>query len=68
PTYDQALAYIRADAAPVQVGADALRPSIEQGVVPTENVEDDAKKRLEVLEVMAEINLLEARWKVANGI
>ncbi|KAH9036628.1 hypothetical protein EDB85DRAFT_1819990, partial [Lactarius pseudohatsudake] len=24
--------------------------------------------RLEVLEVMAQINLLEARWKVANGI
>ncbi|KAH9172816.1 hypothetical protein EDB89DRAFT_838374 [Lactarius sanguifluus] len=26
------------------------------------------KKRLEVLEVMAQIDLLEARWKVADGI
>lgn len=68
PTYDHALAYIRADAAAMQVGADALRPSIEKGMVPTEDVGDDAKKRLDVLEVMVQINLLEARWKIANGI
>ncbi|KAH8977882.1 PEBP-like protein [Lactarius akahatsu] len=67
PAYDQALAYIRADAAAVQVEADALRLSIEKGVVPTEDVED-AKKRLEVLEVMAQINLPEVRWKAANGM
>ncbi|KAI9437002.1 PEBP-like protein [Lactarius indigo] len=67
PAYDQALAYIRADAAAVQVEADALRLSIENGVVPTEDVED-AKKRLEVLEVMAQINLPEVRWKAANGM
>jgi len=67
PAYDQALSYIRADAAAVQVETDALRLSIEKGVVPTEDVEE-AKKRLEVLEVMAQVNLPEVRWKAANGM
>jgi len=67
PAYDQALAHIRSDAAAVQLGADALRLSIEKGVVPTEGVED-AKRRLDVLEVMGQVNLLEVRWKAANGM
>lgn len=67
PAYDQALAYIRADAAAVQAEADALRISIEKGEVPTEGLED-AKKQLDVLEVMAQVNLPEVRWKAANGM
>jgi large subunit ribosomal protein L35 len=67
PAYDQALAYIRADAAAVQAEADALRLSIEKGEVPTEGLED-AKKRLDVLEVMAQVNMPEVRWKAANGM
>ena len=67
PAYDQALAYIRADAAAVQVEADALRLSLEKGTIPTGDVED-AKKRLDVLEVMAQVNLPEVRWKAANGM
>ncbi len=67
PAYDEALAYIRADAAAVQREADALRLSIEKGEVPTEDVED-ATKRLDVLEVMAQVNLPEVRWKAANGM
>ncbi len=49
------------------MGADALRLSTEKGVVPTEDVED-AKRRLDVLEVMAQVNLPEARWKAENGM
>ena len=64
PAYDQALAYIRADAAAVQAEADALRISIEKGEVTAE----DAKKQLDVLEVMAQVNLPEVRWKAANGM
>jgi large subunit ribosomal protein L35 len=67
PAYDQALAYIRADAAAVQAEADALRLSLEKGTVPTGDVEE-AKKRLDVLEVMAQVNLPEVRWKTANGM
>jgi large subunit ribosomal protein L35 len=67
PAYDQALAYIRADAAAVHAEADALRLSIEKGEVPTEGLEV-AKKRLDVLEVMAQVNLPEVRWKAANGM
>ena len=67
PAYDQALAYIRTDAAAVQAEADALRLSIEKGVVPTEDLVD-AKKRLDMLEVMAQVNLPEVRWKAANGL
>ena len=67
PAYDQALAYIRADAAAVQAEADALRISIEKGEVPAEGLED-AKKQLDVLEVMAQVNLPEVRWKAANGM
>ena len=67
PAYDQALAYIRADAAAVQAEADALRTSIEKGEVPEEGLEN-AKKQLDVLEVMAQVNLPEVRWKAANGM
>ena len=67
PAYDQALAYIRADAAAVQAEADALQLSLEKGTVPAEDVED-AKKQLDVLEVMAQVNLPEVRWKAANGM
>lgn len=67
PAYDEAVAYIRADAAAVQAEADALRLSLEKGEVPTEGVED-AKKRLDVLEIMGQVNLPEVRWKAANGM
>ena len=67
PAYDQALAYIRADAAAVQAEADALRISIEKGEVTAEGLEG-AKKQLDVLEVMAQVNLPEVRWKAANGM
>ncbi|KAI0274001.1 phosphatidylethanolamine-binding protein [Russula aff. rugulosa BPL654] len=67
PAYDEADAYIRADAAAVQAEADTLRSSLENGQVPTEGIED-AKKRLDVLEIMAQVNLPEVRWKAANGM
>jgi large subunit ribosomal protein L35 len=67
PAYDEAVAYIRADAAAVQAEADALRLSLDKGEVPTEGVED-AKKRLDMLEIMAQVNLPEVRWKANNGM
>lgn len=67
PAYDEAVAYIRADAAAVQAEADTLRSSLENGQVPTEGIED-AKKRLDVLEIMAQVNLPEVRWRTANGM
>ena len=67
PAYDEAVAYIRADAAAVQAEADALRSSLEKGEVPTEGIED-ARKRLDMLEIMAQVNLPEVRWKAANGM
>jgi large subunit ribosomal protein L35 len=67
PAYDEAVAYIRADAAAVQAEADTLRSSLENGQVPTEGIED-AKKRLDVLEIMSRVNLPEVRWKAANGM
>jgi large subunit ribosomal protein L35 len=67
PAYDEAVAYIRADAAAVQAEADTLRSSLENGQVPTEAI-GDAKKRLDVLEIMAQVNLPEVRWKAANGM
>jgi len=57
------LAYIRSDAAAVQVEADMLRLSIGKGVVPTEGAEY-AEKRLGMLEVtpvIAQVNLPEVR-------
>jgi large subunit ribosomal protein L35 len=65
PAYDEAVAYIRADAAAVQVEADTLRSSLENG--QTEGIED-AKKRLDILDIMAQVNLPEVRWKAANGM
>jgi len=67
PAYDEAVAYIRADAAAVQAEADALRLSLEKGEVPNEGIED-ARKRLDMLEIMAQVNLPEVRWKAANGL
>ena len=67
PAYDEAVAYIRADAAAVQAEADVLRSNLEKGQVPNEGIED-AKKRLETLEIMAQVNLPEVRWKAANGM
>jgi len=67
PAYDEAVAYIRADAATIQAEADTLRSNLENGQVPTEGIED-AKKRLDVLEIMAQGNLPEVRWKAANGM
>ena len=67
PAYDEAVAYIRADAAAVQAEADALRSSLEKGEVPSEGIED-ARKRLDTLEIMAQVNLPEVRWKAANGM
>jgi large subunit ribosomal protein L35 len=67
PAYDEAVAFIRADAAAVQAEADTLRSSLENGQVPTEGIED-AKNMLDVLEVMAQVNLPEVRWKAANGM
>lgn len=67
PAYDEAVAYIRADAASAQAEADTLRSSLENGRVSTEGIED-AKKKLDVLEIMAQVNLPEVRWKAANGM
>ncbi len=67
PAYDEAVAYIRADAAAVQAEADTLRSSLENGQVLTEGLED-AKRRLDVLKIMAQVNLPEVRWKAANGM
>lgn len=47
--------------------ADSLRSGLENGRVPTEGIED-AKKMLDVLEIMAQVNLPEVRWKAANGM
>ena len=67
PAYDEAVAYIRADAASAQAEADTLRSSLENGQVSTEGIED-AKKKLDILEIMAQVNLPEVRWKAANGM
>jgi large subunit ribosomal protein L35 len=67
PAYDEAVAYIRADAAAVQAEADTLRSNLERGQVPIEGM-DDAKRRLNTLEIMAQVNLPEVRWKAANGM
>jgi large subunit ribosomal protein L35 len=67
PAFDEAVAYIRADAAAVQAEADTLRSSLENGQVSIEGIED-AKERLDVLEIMAQVNLPEVRWKAANGM
>jgi len=67
PAYDEAVAYVRADAAAVQAEADVLRSNLEKGQVPIEGI-DDAKKRLDMLEIMAQVNLPEVRWKAANGM
>ena len=67
PAYDEAVAYIRADAAALQAEADALRLNLENKQVQTEVIED-AKERLDVLEIMAQVNLPEVRWKAANGM
>jgi large subunit ribosomal protein L35 len=67
PAYDEAVAYVRADAAAVQAEADALRSNLEKGQVQIEGL-DDAKKRLDTLEIMAQVNLPEVRWKAANGM
>ena len=67
PAYDEAVAYIRADAAAVQAEADALRLSLEKGEVASEDVEE-AKKRVDMLDIMAQVNLPDVRWKAANGM
>jgi large subunit ribosomal protein L35 len=67
PAYDEAVAYIRADAAALQAEADALRLNLENKQVQLEAIED-AKERLDVLEIMAQVNLPEVRWKAANGM
>lgn len=67
PAYDEAVAYIRADAAAVQAEADAFRSSLEKGEIPSEGIED-SRKRLDTLEIMAQVNLPEVRWKAANGM
>ncbi|KAI0258257.1 phosphatidylethanolamine-binding protein [Gloeopeniophorella convolvens] len=67
PAYDEALAYIRADSAAVQAEADALRLSLEKGEISAEEMQE-ARDRLDTLEVMAQVNLPEVRWKAANGM
>ena len=67
PAYDEAVAYIRADAAALQAEADALRLNLENGRVQTEGIED-AKVTLNVLDIMARVNLPEVRWNAANGM
>jgi large subunit ribosomal protein L35 len=67
PAYDEAVAYVRADAAAVQAEADALRSNLEKGQIPIEGIED-AKRRLDTLEIMAQVNLPEVRWRAANGM
>lgn len=67
PAYDEAVAYIRADAAVLQAEADALRSRVEKGQVLAEGI-DGAKNMLGVLEVMAQVNLPEVRWKAVNGM
>jgi len=67
PAYDEAVAYIRADAAALQAEADALRSRLEKGQVLAGGIED-AKNMLGVLEVMAQVNLPEVRWKAVNGM
>ncbi|KAI9510695.1 PEBP-like protein [Russula earlei] len=67
PAYDEAVAYIRADAAAVKAEADTLRTSLEKGQVSIEDIEN-AKKTLDVLDIMAQVNLPEVRWKAANGM
>jgi len=67
PAYDEAVAYIRADAAAVQAEADAIRSSLEKGQIPTEGIED-TREMLDTLEIMTQVNLPEVRWKAANGM
>ena len=67
PAYDKAVAYIRADAAALQAKADALRLNLENGQIQTEGIED-AKEKLNIIEIMAQVNLPEVRWKAANGM
>jgi large subunit ribosomal protein L35 len=51
----------------LQAEADALRLNLENKQVQLEAIED-AKERLDVLEIMAQVNLPEVRWKAANGM
>ncbi|KAH9958667.1 phosphatidylethanolamine-binding protein, partial [Lactifluus volemus] len=56
PQSQPAVAYIRADAA-----------ASGKGEVASEGVEE-AKERLDMLDIMAQVNLPEVRWKAANGM
>jgi hypothetical protein len=51
----------------LQAKVDALRLNLENGHIQTEGIED-AKEKLSVLEIMAQVNLPEVRWKAANGM
>jgi large subunit ribosomal protein L35 len=67
PAYDEAVAYIRADAAALQAEADTIRLNLENQRVQTDSIEE-AKAKLNVLDIMARVNLPEVRWKAANGM
>ncbi|TFY51800.1 hypothetical protein EVG20_g10831 [Dentipellis fragilis] len=67
PAYDEALRVIYADAKAVQKEAQEVREKLEKGELKGEEAEKE-RKRLDVLDVMGEVNLPEVRWKAANGM
>ncbi|THH11337.1 hypothetical protein EW146_g8082 [Bondarzewia mesenterica] len=67
PAYDEALRYLAQDSRNVQREARVLKEKLESGKIEGEEAEKE-RERLNVLEVMSEVNLPEVRWKAANGM
>ena len=67
PAYDEALRYIAVDSRSIKHEAQALAATLDGGKVPADETQD-ARTRLETLEIMSEVNLPWVRWKAANGM
>ena len=67
PAYDEALRYIAVDSRSIKHEAQALAATLDGGKVPADEAQD-ARARLETLEIMSEVNLPWVRWKAANGM
>ncbi|TFY74954.1 hypothetical protein EWM64_g9057 [Hericium alpestre] len=67
PAYDEALRVIEADSQAVKKEAEEVRAKLADGELIGEEAEKE-RKRLDILDVMAEVNLPDVRWKAANGL
>ncbi|KAI0757573.1 PEBP-like protein [Daedaleopsis nitida] len=73
PAYDYALRYILRDAAFLRKELDELRAQVQAEEGKPEGARDDAalermRERLGILEIQAEANLPDVRWKARNGM